>query len=141
MLSTGTFVSYQWLVNDTIINGATSNPHTAVDTGDYQVIVTDANGCSDTSAVFNYTTTTGIESANSSAGIRIFPNPATTALNIKSPIAIDATIYGVDGRKVLEQRNAKLVDISSLPAGTYQVNLSDKTGQVLKTEKLVVLPH
>ena len=141
VLSTGTFVSYQWLVNDTIINGATSNPHTAVDTGDYQVIVTDANGCSDTSSVFNYTTTTGIESANSSAGIRIFPNPATTAINIKSPIAIDATIYGVDGRKVLEQRNAKLVDISSLPAGTYQVNLSDKTGQVLKTEKLVVLPH
>ena len=36
-LSTGTYDTYQWLVNDTIINGATNDTLIAVDSGDYQV--------------------------------------------------------------------------------------------------------
>ena len=138
VLNAGPYVSYQWLLNDTIVNGATSNPYTAVDTGNYQVIVTDANGCSDTSAIFHYAT--GVENIPGAEKIRMYPNPAVSVLSIDAPYAVDITIYSIDGRKVLGIQNAQQVDISTLSTGTYQVKITDREGRLVKMEKLVVIP-
>lgn len=40
--------SYQWLLNDSIIPGATNVPYTATVSGSYSVIVTNSFGCTDT---------------------------------------------------------------------------------------------
>ncbi len=47
-LSTTTFSSYQWYLDDVSISGATNQTYTAstLGTHDYTVVVTDANGCS-----------------------------------------------------------------------------------------------
>jgi large repetitive protein len=49
-LSTGTFASYQWLLNGNPISGATSQTYNATQTGNYSVRVTNAGGCIGTSA-------------------------------------------------------------------------------------------
>jgi len=46
----GTFVSYQWLLNNSPIGGATASTYTATAGGSYSVTVTDSLGCSGTSA-------------------------------------------------------------------------------------------
>lgn len=43
--------SYQWQLNGSGIGGATANSYTATTGGNYSVIITDANSCTDTSAV------------------------------------------------------------------------------------------
>jgi hypothetical protein len=48
--------SYQWMVNNGNIGGATNDVYTATTGGNYQVIVEDSTGCRDTSAVFTVTT-------------------------------------------------------------------------------------
>src|SRR5690606_37561122 len=45
LLSTGTYDSYQWYRNDSLIPGATNQTYTAIVAGTYKVQVTDANGC------------------------------------------------------------------------------------------------
>ncbi len=138
-LSTGTYVTYQWLVNGTVISGATNNAYTFTNGGDYQVIVTDANGCSDTSSIFNVPV--GVENIPGAEKIQMYPNPAVNALNINSPFAVNIAIYSIDGRMVMEQQNATQVDISTLPSGSYHIRLSDTEGRVVRIEKLSVLKH
>lgn len=56
-LTTGTFSTYQWLLNGSVIPTATSQTWTPTSNGNYQVIVTNASGCTDTSAVFVWVST------------------------------------------------------------------------------------
>lgn len=49
--NTGTGLTYQWLLNNTIVAGATNAAYTASLAGDYSVVVTNGNDCSDTSTV------------------------------------------------------------------------------------------
>lgn len=48
ILQAGVASSYQWLLNNTVIAGATSSTYTATQAGSYSVIVGNAQGCSDT---------------------------------------------------------------------------------------------
>jgi hypothetical protein len=136
VLSAGTYTGYQWMVNDTVITGATNAIYMAMDTGAYQVIVTDTNGCSDTSAVYNYTV--GIGSIPGVENISVYPNPASSVLNISAPYNVDIVIYSIEGRVVLQQANAQHMDVSRLAAGVYQIRLNDEQGRLLKVEKLVI---
>lgn len=136
-LSTSIYTTYQWMVNDTIIVGATNSEYTFTDGGDFQVIVTDANGCSDTSTVFNVPVS--VHNIPGAEKIQMYPNPAVNTLNISAPFAVNVSIYSIDGRIALQAQNATSVDISNLPSGTYHVRLSDTEGRIVKMEKLSVL--
>jgi len=46
--------SYQWSFNGKIISGATGQIITPADTGNYTVVITDSNGCSNTSLPYHY---------------------------------------------------------------------------------------
>jgi PKD repeat protein len=54
-LQAGEGSSFIWLRNGAVIDSASSRIHTATAEGSYRVIVTNASGCSDTSAVINIT--------------------------------------------------------------------------------------
>jgi uncharacterized protein YjdB len=51
----GSGLSFQWLLNVASIPGATSNTLTARDSGQYQIVVTFGNSCTDTSAILSVT--------------------------------------------------------------------------------------
>lgn len=76
--------SYQWKLNGTIINNATSNNYVASAAGTYQVTVTNANNCSssNTTTISNYTNPTA----------NIVPNGSTSicqgnTLQLTAPVA------------------------------------------------------
>lgn len=137
VLSTGSYTSYQWFFNEVVIPGATSATYTATNGGGYRVRVVDANGCVDTSAVYNHTLV-GIEDVPLAESIKVYPNPARSVLNISAPVSVHIAIYSLDGRLLLQKNDAEHIDIGHLSKGMYQVRISDKAGKLLKVEKLTV---
>jgi hypothetical protein len=112
------FASYQWL-DDNLnpINGATSQQFTPQTTGEYSVLVTDANGCSATSFSIMFIAD-GIAEINTL--LNIYPNPTKDKLNIQyEGFGITSLIIlDVSGNIVLQKN-----DILSAGENTLQLNL------------------
>jgi len=136
ILYTGSFSTYQWLHNGLPITGATSSVYNAVATGTYNVIVTDGNGCADTSA--GYVVSGGssiVQNVNTGVDVSIFPNPATDQLTVQASVKVNIAIVGMDGKVVLEQNDASTIDIASLPSAVYMIVVFDEHGAMLKKDK------
>ena len=69
--------------------------------------------------------------------IHIYPNPAQTLIHIDAAIILKAVLSTVDGRKLMQVDNAKTLDVSSLPSGTYLLTLFDEYGLLLRAEKVI----
>lgn len=131
----GTFATYQWTLGGSPIAGATNNTHTATTSGTYAVDVTDAGGCSATSADFTFTTSVG--DLNKTSGLLLFPNPATNGhftINIPGNINETATITITNavGEKVYETtaNTNEMVQLQlPVPAGLYVVHATTATQQ------------
>ncbi len=132
-----TYSSYQWYNDQTgLIGGATGATYVLPHADDsVSVTVTDANGCVG-SATWFYYNYTGVNNVNT-ASAKIFPNPATSTLFIESAVTVRAVVNAVDGKVVMEQADAKQLNIAGLASGTYIVTLYDNEGQAVLTGKLV----
>lgn len=136
--SFNTFTSYQWLFNGLPIAGATGATYTATQNGNYQLIGTSNMGCIDTSAVHTISGLAVQHTGTVANSIQLYPNPANSTVHIQSPVAVDILITGMDGKTVLQQRNATNINISELARGVYSVGFRTTDGLLVKTEKLVV---
>jgi hypothetical protein len=128
------FASYQWL-DDNLnpISGATSQQYTPTTTGEYSVLVTDANGCSVTSFSIMFIAD-GIAEINTL--LNIYPNPTKDKLNIQyEGFGITSLIIlDVSGNIVLQKNdilsaggNSLQLNLLYLPKGMYVLQLiSDK---------------
>lgn len=69
--------------------------------------------------------------------VTVFPNPATTVLNVKSPLAIEEIrLQDLQGKLVRElETDQTMHDISELPAGIYLVTI--RSGGSETTRKLI----
>lgn len=132
--STGT--SYQWIdcATNNPIAGATSQTYTATANGDYAVIVTNAGGCSDTSAcvTIDYI---GLDEL-SNAGIQIFPNPTSGDVFITMTTATEATIEVVDAKgkllNTLKVMNGEKVSLASYEVGVYFLRIKTNSGSAIE---------
>lgn len=140
--TTQSYTSYQWLKNGVAITGATQRKYTVSQNADYQVVVTDADGCTDTSAVYtvtNHGEGTGVGDREYLArSIRIYPNPASATVHIQSPIALGVSITSIQGKTVHSGNDGKPISVAALADGLYFLNLYDKDGRLIKVEKLIV---
>lgn len=118
---TGPF-TYSWS------NGATTEDLSAIGAGSYEVLVTDANGCSD-SATFILN---NISSINMSAAI----TPVTCAGGTNGAIAV-TTSGGTAPYSFSWSNGAVTEDIASIPAGTYTLTITDNNG-CIHSENVVV---
>lgn len=134
VLSTGTFSTYQWLFNGSPLAGATTSSYTAVQDGSYQVWVSTAAGCSDTS---DQVMISGLSlpSINSKwQSFSVFPNPTKGRVHIQGVLktgtlskTVDLDGIDVLGRIVFSkaiQTNANRIDAvidldETLPFGIY----------------------
>jgi len=131
--STGT--TYQWLncATNTAIAGATSQTFLATANGSYSVVVTNASGCSDTSACVAVTSVGIKEIAD--ASINVFPNP--TANNVTVTMSSDnASVEVADAQgkvlQVMTISNGGTVDLSAYGTGVYFLRIKTETGSAIE---------
>jgi hypothetical protein len=130
------YSAYQWYKHNAAIPNATNPTYTVTQNDDYSVEVTDANGCSALSAVFNVSGL-AVNNISTIGDVTMYPNPAADVLYIKSAEPVNYVLYSLDGKKVLEGNNAKEIDVRTLPAGSYFVRITNSNGVPVKTEKIV----
>ena len=118
-------VSYQWYHDGILITGATDYYYVAPESGNYQVIATDNNGC-EVEAVINDVIAGLSQLAIGSAQLALFPNPVSDKIQIKnlSPGTNHfITIYNNIGMLVeqMEITNAAeaAINVSTYSEGIY----------------------
>lgn len=136
ILSTQKYFTYQWYRNNIKIDSfANGQRYFVLEDGAYTVEVTDSNGCTAKSTI--YLASLGVDEKELSARVRIFPNPSSGLINIDSPVPLSATLSDVTGRIILEKAFATQLDLSPYAEGVYLLNLQDKEGRLIRTEKIV----
>jgi hypothetical protein len=91
-------------------------------------------GNAPTTFKFAATCATASVSDNTLLNISMYPNPASSSLNISAPNTIkSAAIYNILGKQVMSlniNKNSKSIDISNLASGIYflKYNVNDKVG-------------
>ncbi len=132
-------VSYQWYHGGNLIPGATDYFYVATESGDYNVVATDANNCEVEAAIFDVVA--GVSSTVYGLQFTVYPNPVGDKLEIRSwnlEAAASISIYNLLGEKVMAfKRQAKSqnqpapINVSQLPSGSYLLEVSSdgKTGR------------
>lgn len=129
-LSTGTFTGYQWYYNGTPISGATSASYVPTKNGNYTVSVLDS-ACSGMSSPY-VVQGLGITEMHGENEISIYPNPVQTSFTVKAPVAVNLSLYSVEGKILLQQKSVTQVDMHPFAAGIYLLRVEDLKGNVLK---------
>jgi PKD repeat protein len=122
--------SYQWYLNGTLIPGATDYFYIASQSGNYNVVCTDANGCEVEAVIFDVIATTG--AINSISNLVLYPNPASQILTVDATKLKESIsclrLFNSLGECVLLQAstNADLqsVDLKNFPSGFYWLEIS-----------------
>lgn len=138
---TNTYDTYQWIKEGEAIAGATSSTYLVTANGAYQVAVGNAEGCSDTSAIYIVDNVGINDPTGLGKQIQIYPNPASDVLYINSPVAVTALLYSVEGRLVTRVEQARSLSLKGLTKGMYLLQLTDKEGRTLRYEKIVYQPQ
>jgi len=123
-------VSYQWYLNHQPITGATTDTFVWHQAGLYTVIVTDSNGCPETS---NRVDITGID-AIPDGRVILYPNPSTESFHLivsEELLGAEMEVTDADGRLVYKSviQNAYSQIYWNAVPGTYlfRINVPGKT--------------
>ncbi len=128
------YTSYQWYIDTTLIKGATDTLLVITHGGNYNVKVSDENGCSIAVGI-----TVGIKEFTQSNYISLSPNPATDELLISGNWQSASgkkiiTIYNILGETIyVKELNNKpeTVNCKSLPAGIYFAQIASESGRLV----------
>ncbi|MHA8059641.1 T9SS type A sorting domain-containing protein [Cytophagaceae bacterium 50C-KIRBA] len=128
---------YQWYYGITAITGASQASYIPVQSGAYQVQVTDINGCL---AVSDYINVVILATKKESPyqQLTLFPNPTKEYIQLglpdqPIPDEYHIEIWDLQGKKVLEKiisssvisDNSFSLDVRSLPSGSYLLRMAD----------------
>ena len=102
--------------------GATDYFFVATQSGDYNVVCTDQNGCEVEAVIFNVLAGISLPVNNLNEDI-LFPNPVTGKMSVVKPgKAIDnVTVRNIHGEKILVIGSVTngIIDCTQLPPGMY----------------------
>jgi uncharacterized delta-60 repeat protein len=130
LISNQPSVSYQWLncATQLTINGATNQSFLPATNGTYAVILS-GTACTDTSECVQVLSV-GTVTQTDSAFYYVFPNPAHTAVNIKSGesnLITSIDLLDASGRTVFQGKynnvNSVELDLSPFASGSYVVRI------------------
>jgi type IX secretion system substrate protein len=144
--NTGTNYTYQWDLAGTAITGATASTYWAKAAGSYTVVIDSASSTATSSAIVVTDTncTTGINNIQA-ANLSVYPNPATTLLNINSNenlAGFNLQMFDIVGRLVLSQvleGNSNAINVAKLSNGTYIYRVTDKESGVVAQSKFNII--
>jgi trimeric autotransporter adhesin len=115
--------SYTWVDcnnGNQPISGATAQTFTATANGSYAVIV-EQNGCTVTSNCVEITTV-GLEDIKTEL-FRVYPNPASTMINVEMANASTIRLFDVSGKLLKELNGSSFytIDVTDLNRGMYMI--------------------
>ena len=131
------YFTYQWYRNGKIIVGATNRSYTISFDGDYHVVVTNGPGCKNISDILSVQNLSVKQIVRDGVKIDLYPNPSQSIINIDAPIDVNLMIRDIQGKQIMELKNAKQVDMSAYADGIYIFTITDKEGVVVKMDKVV----
>ncbi len=136
VLSSSSPSGNQWYFAAAPINGATNNTYTAMQVGYYQVLVSNAAGCSSISDSFHMSKIIGVGlNQVSITAPRIYPNPFEDILMIEWPLEIrDRSslkwqLININGQVVqqgIAEGNREVIGTPELSKGTYLLKVEYK---------------
>ena len=132
-----------WSSSNSSVASVSGGVVSGIATGSATISYSVTNSCGTRSATHAVTVepagtcNTMVTNTNNSGEIKVYPNPATTLLQIEAPEAVNITVLSVDGKMVISLKDVTSVDISKLANGMYFINVFDNTGLLLKTAKFV----
>jgi len=130
-LFTATFISYQWLRNNSIVVGANQRHFKPTQSGDYRVLVSNAAGCRDTSAVFPYFMSSVGELTATS--FRFWPNPARDRIYLDTEIGYTVQLLDLQGRLISKSDGpVREFSVADLPRGMYLLRVDLPQGVVVR---------
>jgi len=132
--------SYKWIKDGVVFS--TDKNIIDISAGCYQLNIKDTScdiQLDSTICISDYSST--IEN-NDKSEVVVFPNPASTYLNIKSNISEEANIqiFDISGKVLLTQKtvsNSQEIDISILKSGVYFLKINGKN--ISRIEKLTII--
>jgi len=133
--------TYQWYKNNVpILIADTIIIIPDMDTASYTVVVTNSNGCVNSSLSYTYNYFNNIGKALLPS-FNFYPNPASSKVFIdldEDYAAYELEVYSLDGRKVLAFKELpKQMDVSTLVKGEYLMTIT-QSGKVVRGEKLII---
>ncbi len=111
-------------------NGQTTATATGLPTGDYSVVVTDANGCAGDATV---SVVSGVGSIEALEALSVSPNPTTGQFLVKMELStvenVQVNIFDITGRVVAKAEDTTsgkqfAFDLSGEPTGVYLLKLT-----------------
>ncbi len=132
VLSTGNYSTYQWYYNGNAVSGETDQSYTINQNGAYYVVVTDANGCSDSSAVYNVINI-GLTENAVFEGLSIYPNPVSDVVNIVFPHPGTFRLTDIRGGEIqsgeLSASGSTALEMSGMAGGVYLLTITTSNNQ------------
>ena len=143
---TGINHTYQWNLGGTAISGATSSSYEAKTAGSYTVLIDSAasSATSNTIVVVDTNCVSGINNI-AAANLSVYPNPATTLLNINSNenlAGFNLQMFDIVGRLVISQvleGSNNAISVARLSNGTYIYRVTDKESGVVAQSKFNII--
>lgn len=135
-----TYDSYQWLLNGNVIPNAVQSTYEVLENGDYQVVVTNGEGCIDTSEVYvvtNADETAIDEIQRVAAEISLYPNPVKNVVHINTPVLLDIQLVNLQGKTISTVHGRTTLSLEGIAEGVYFLKLYDQQNRLIKTEKII----
>ncbi|MFL5752664.1 MAG: PKD-like domain-containing protein [Bacteroidia bacterium] len=132
----------QWYLNGTLIPGETNPAMTITQSGNYTVIVTDANSCTSTSSSFSGTFT-GIAESSVISGLSVYPNPNngmfSISMNVNAKEDLVISLVNAIGQVVFAEQVKdfsgkfnRSFSTDQYGAGVYFLSIKAKNGNVTR---------
>jgi len=137
--------AYLWFKNGAPIAGAVNKQYNFTSGGNYEVRVTNLYGCSAKSNGF-VVSANGLSNDEIIKSVSVFPNPTasvvTVATSFEVPEAMSIVVVDMRGAVIytatMERGSlSHTIDMSAWPAATYQVILSNKSGDLSQVERVI----
>jgi hypothetical protein len=132
------FPGYQWYQDGQLIPGAIQKNYSVTSSGYYSVSVTDSNGCSAVSIPTFFEHSSRINSIQIKDSVKVYPNPANDWVYINSATVLDATLCSLEGKVLLQTKNATKLSLRDFASGVYLMLLLNKDGETVHRMNLIV---
>ncbi len=130
-------VSYQWYFNGSSISGATDYYYIASQSGDYNVVCTDVNGCEVEAVIFNVIAAVTPLSLEDKPGVRIYPNPVDEILYIIQNVEVESirkvSIYNSLSEVIFSvdhSQSPNEIDVSAFEPGFYYLEINSNNNNI-----------